>query len=54
MDCKECKKLIAKFLDEQLDPKQQELMEKHLSSCPNCVRGLESLDKMVALMRNLS
>jgi hypothetical protein len=53
MDCKQCKKLLSKFLDHDLDQSQQALMQKHIQSCPACAQSLESINEMVRMMHNL-
>ncbi len=53
MECKDFKKLLAQFLDNQLDAKQQELIRKHLASCSACSANLESLRKMVKILNEM-
>ena len=53
MECKDFKKLLAQFLDNQLDAKQQELIRKHLASCSACSANLESLGKMVKILNEI-
>lgn len=52
MECKDFKKLLSQFLDNQLDEKQQQI-NKHLKGCPKCMRALESVTEMVNLIHNI-
>ncbi|MFH1062311.1 MAG: zf-HC2 domain-containing protein [Candidatus Omnitrophota bacterium] len=53
MDCKDCKKLLSKFLDHELDQKQQKIMTKHIEDCPACAQSLESITEMVNMMHKI-
>ncbi len=53
MDCQTCKKLLSKFLDNELDKKQQLLMTKHIEDCPACAQSLESITEMVNIMHKI-
>ena len=53
MDCQTCKKLLSRFLDNELDKKQQLLMTKHIEDCPACAQSLESISEMVRMMHEI-
>ncbi|MFH1460582.1 MAG: zf-HC2 domain-containing protein [Candidatus Omnitrophota bacterium] len=53
MDCKDCKKMISQFLDNELAQKQQELMRQHLTDCPECTQSLESMTQIVKLLHGI-
>ncbi|MBU1087205.1 MAG: zf-HC2 domain-containing protein [Candidatus Omnitrophica bacterium] len=53
MDCQDCKKLLSKFLDNELDKKQQLIMTKHIEDCPACAQSLESITEMVNMLHKI-
>lgn len=53
MECKDFKKLLSQFLDNQLEKKEQNEMQGHLQTCVRCKSELESLSKMINLMKGL-
>lgn len=44
MDCRECEELLSLYLEDQLAPDDRISIEKHLRSCPTCLK-LHSLLK---------
>lgn len=53
MDCKDCKQLLSKFLDHELDQKQQQMMTNHIEDCPACAQSLESITEMVNMLHKI-
>jgi Putative zinc-finger len=53
MDCKDCKQLLSKFLDHELDHKQQQMMTNHIEDCPACAQSLESITEMVNMLHKI-
>lgn len=41
MTCEESRKLIDPYLDQEVDPTQQEAMRKHLEGCAGCRKAVE-------------
>jgi len=53
MKCQRIKKLINKSIDEKLNPREQEEMEKHLKRCKDCRDLYEDLYRLVEEAPNL-
>lgn len=46
MNCKEMRKLISAYMDNELDPKNKEKVETHIKECPYCQKELKELTKL--------
>jgi anti-sigma factor RsiW len=53
MNCTEIKALLSHYLDGELSPRLQALMEKHLEECPACNVELMRLERAVDLVASL-
>ncbi|MGC8878110.1 MAG: zf-HC2 domain-containing protein [Anaerolineae bacterium] len=45
--------LLSAYLDGQVDARERDLVEQHLSTCPTCRNDMESLRQTVRLLRQL-
>ncbi len=52
MKCEEYLELISMYLDRDLDPKDAEDLEEHLSLCKNCMAIFHTLEKTILLSYN--
>jgi hypothetical protein len=43
MNCKEARELLAAYLDDEVPPAQQALLQNHLSGCPDCQAEMKAL-----------
>ena len=50
MDCRDIQVLIQLHIDKQLDQKQEQLLLKHLSLCPECMAEAEAMLALDALL----
>jgi hypothetical protein len=48
MNCGEIKRLLSEYVDETLDTKTKELVEKHLSTCQDCQQEVASLRMLIS------
>lgn len=53
MKCQEIKKIIPSYLEEDLQPKQFQMVTEHLNGCSGCQRQLEIFQKSWALLGRL-
>lgn len=53
MNCTEIKALLSHYLDGELSPRLQALIEKHLEECPACNVELMRLERTVDLVASL-
>lgn len=53
MKCKNIKKLLSPYLDNQLSKKEQKIVEQHLKLCSKCRQHLEELKQVVAALKNM-
>ena len=53
MNCTEIKAMLSHYLDGELSPRLQALMEKHLEECPACNVELMRLERTVDLVASL-
>jgi anti-sigma factor RsiW len=53
MTCRELKQLLVDWIADELSAYQYARLERHLGSCPNCMRYAEGYEQIVALARNL-
>ncbi len=51
--CMEIQYLLSSYLDGELDEGERQTVESHLSSCPSCRHGLESLRNTVNLLHSM-
>jgi len=53
MRCSKAQKLISEYVDHSLDPKKNQLLERHLKACPNCRELLEDFERIVGEAKEL-
>ena len=53
MNCRNAKKKIRAFLDGELPCSEQEILKKHLNTCPECSQEADSLSKIWELLLEL-
>ncbi|GAC1382215.1 MAG: hypothetical protein NVSMB48_12030 [Marmoricola sp.] len=53
MACERAIALLAQYLDEVLDPRQQARLEAHLAGCRHCSEYLEQLRTTISLARQV-
>ena len=46
MTCLEYKDMMMAYLDNELDPQQQQIFQDHLKTCPACQAGLEEFSQL--------
>jgi hypothetical protein len=51
MKCKKVQKLLSDYLDGKVKEREKELIEAHLSGCPDCRKELESYKKTEELIK---
>jgi hypothetical protein len=51
--CEDIEKRLSAYLEGDVDPKEQMLIEEHLAVCGQCSRTLEGIKKTIELVRNL-
>jgi len=52
-ECQKVKSLLSPYIDQQLTPSEQGLVEAHLERCQSCQRELESLRAVVNLVHRV-
>ncbi len=50
-DCKELKHLLCDYLNNDLDKKACEMVEKHISQCAECREFIEDINLMITRCR---
>ncbi len=50
MNCKQVDKKLLFYLDEELDEKEKQAIERHLAACPSCQSKLQSLENTRGLL----
>lgn len=53
MKCEQIKELLSPYMDQMTDPKENNAIEAHLASCPNCREELKQLKAMAEMMNGL-
>ncbi|MCX5806090.1 MAG: DUF2275 domain-containing protein [Proteobacteria bacterium] len=51
--CADIEKRLSAYLDGDVAPQEQELIEEHLAMCKQCSKALENIKKTTELVRNL-
>lgn len=53
LECKEIFSLLSQYLEQDLPPDMCDRIASHIEDCPPCVDFVQSLEKTVALCRQL-
>ncbi|MBN1560253.1 zf-HC2 domain-containing protein [candidate division KSB1 bacterium] len=52
MNCRQIRKKLSPYIDEQLDSRRQEQVRDHLQSCQNCSTVLHQLEQLEDLLQD--
>lgn len=53
MRCSKARKLISDYVDDNLDPKKNSTLERHLEACPDCEMFLKDFQRIVESAKEL-
>lgn len=51
--CREARELLSDYVDGELDPGRQQIVERHLRWCPKCGRTAQNLSRTIAALHQL-